>query len=600
MLLRSITVAAMTTLVVTQSIQAQSAQIHPKTVDDLLPASTYAAMRFGGLDACRQATGQLPLTQIVKSMLGVVPAEMREELLDGRLDMAAEQVRNALQQHGVEPADVRAMLGQPMTLALGRLSIEGMGPSMCLVIEEGNHRQSINRCVAASMNVIRRFVENTLVERIEIAGTPFYHVSIAGTPIFAGSIAGNYCVSNSRGYLREVIQVAAGKQPSLVATTAVAGLRQQLPAPPLAAYTINASSIMDMLTPHLPYEAADFSDALGLGRLDLIYAAVTASKSGGTDLMHFGIGGSEKGLAKSLVSAPADLSFASACSNNTVVFGSGSFDISAVMNAFQRFVKLLPAEAQREIQREMGREMTREFRRMGTSPAEVHGLLRAFGNQVGFAFSLEKGAMPKPEMLMRVSVNSAETVASVMQRFEGLSAEEGGLEWRSRMAGDQEVRFCNLPIEDKLQLSPCYALTKDALWIGSDVAGLVRSLKRGQSEGESLAEAEDFQKLTKESAGASGVLHIRSFRGVQIGWRTVETLVYPMIDAQSDELGFDSSDLPDSEELAKALGTTTLLYRVDDNGVTVKSQGPMTFGAILAAFGALGDEVLSRATGKVF
>lgn len=595
MLLRSITVAAMTTLVA-----AQSVQIHPKTVDDLLPASTYAAMRFGGLDACRQATGQLPMTSIVKSMLGAVPPEMREEFLEGRLDMAADHVRNALQQHGVKPSDVRAMLGQPMTWAMGRLSIEGMGPSMCLVVEEGNQRQAINRCVRAGLNVVRRFVDDVKVESVEIAGTPFYHVLIEGVPIFAGSIAGNYCISNSRGYLREVIEVAGGHKPGLVATTAVAGLRQQLPAPPLAAYTINASSIMDMLTPHLPYEAADLSDALGLGRLDLIYAAITASQSGGTDMMHVGIGGSEKGLAKSLVAAPADLAFAKACSSNTVVFGSGSFDIPAVINAFQRFVKLLPAQAQREIHREMGQEMARDFRRMGTSPAEVHSLLRAFGNQVGFAFSLEKGAMPKPEMLVRLSVDHAETVSSLMQRIEAMSAREGGLEWRSRKAGAQEVRFCNVPIEDAIQLSPCYALTEDALWVGSDVAGLIRSIKRANSEGDSLAAAEDFQKLARQSAGASGVLHIRSFRGVQIGWRTVETMVYPMIDAHSDELGFDSSDLPDSDELAQALGTTTLLYHVDDDGVTIKSQGPMTFGAILAAFGALGDEVLSRTTGKVF
>lgn len=84
MLLRSITVAALTTVVA-----AQSTQIHPRTVDDLLPASTYAAMRFGGLDACREATGQLSLVQLVKTFVGEVPAHMREEFLDGRLDMAA-------------------------------------------------------------------------------------------------------------------------------------------------------------------------------------------------------------------------------------------------------------------------------------------------------------------------------------------------------------------------------------------------------------------------------------------------------------------------------------------------------------------------------
>ena len=77
-------------------------------------------------------------------------------------------------------------------------------------------------------------------------------------------------------------------------------------------------------------------------------------------------------------------------------------------------------------------------------------------------------------------------------------------------------------------------------------------------------------------------------------------MAYPMIDAQQDELGFDSSILPDSDELAEALGTTTVVYHVDDHGVTVKSNGPMTFGAILAAFGSVADEILSRATGKVF
>ena len=32
----------------------------------------------------------------------------------------------------------------------------------------------------------------------------------------------------------------------------------------------------------------------------------------------------------------------------------------------------------------------------------------------------------------------------------------------------------------------------------------------------------------------------------------------------------------------------------------MKSEGPMTMGALLAVFGAAADEVLSRATGQVF
>ena len=98
---------------------------------------------------------------------------------------------------GLNPADIRAFASQPMTMAIGRLSIEGMGPSLCLVIEEGNQRQAINRCVRSFLGIIRRMGAEVAVNRIELAGKPFYQASIDGVPVFAGSINGNYCISNS-------------------------------------------------------------------------------------------------------------------------------------------------------------------------------------------------------------------------------------------------------------------------------------------------------------------------------------------------------------------------------------------------------------------
>lgn len=593
MLLRSITAALLTSLAAAQSPLTQ-----PRTVDDLLPASTYASVRFGGLDACRQATGQQPLAAVVHTFLSQLPEEMRAEILDEKIDEAVHHIRQTLKREGLDPADIRAFVSQPMTMAIGRLSIEGMGPSVCLVIEEGNQRKAINRCVRAFLNIIQRMGADVKVNRIELAGKPFYHAAIDGVPVFAGSIDGNYCISNSRGYLKEVVSVAAGKKQGLTAATRIAGLRQQLPAPPLAAWTVNPSTVMDAVAPLLPYEAADMADALGVGRLDLLYGAMTATQDGGTDLMHIGLAGRENGLMKSLVSAPADLSFASKCSQNTVLFGAGSFDVPAVIDAFQRFIKLLPEEAQREMRREMGGEMMREFRQMGTSPAEVHRLLKALGNQVGFAIALKKGPIPMPELLMHMSVRELEPVQGMLMRLEGMMAQEAGVEWRSRKAGDHQIRFCNVDVEGKIKLSPCYVLTQNGLWIGSDVGGMVRALRRDADD--SLAVTEDFVHLAKESAGASGVVHMRTFRGVEIAWRSVETMVFPMIDSNSDELGFDSDALPDSEELAEALGTTTMIYRVDDHGVTVKSKGPMVMGAWIAALGSIADEMLSRATGKVF
>lgn len=52
------------------------------------------------------------------------------------------------------------------------------------------------------------------------------------------------------------------------------------------------------------------------------------------------------------------------------------------------------------------------------------------------------------------------------------------------------------------------------------------------------------------------------------------------------------------EAIAKALGTS-ILCRVDDDGVLVEGRGTLTFGATLAALGAFGDGLLTRAGGKI-
>jgi len=605
MFVRIVTLAALTTLTPAQSTpaqstQTQSAQTSATSIEDLLPASTYAALRFGGLKACRVATSQMPVTALVTEMVSQMSAEARARLFEHPLEEAAADFRGSLQAGGFNPSDCRAVLDQPMAMAIGRLSIEGQGPSLCLVIEEGEHRDAIDRSVSAMFQLIRRDSASASVKQIKIAGRPFYHLLVDGMPIFAGSIAGHYCVSNSRGYLREVLAVAAGEQPGLARATAVGELRQQSPTPPLAACTINTRSVMDALAPHLPYEAGDFSDALGLGRLDLIYGALCAGEGGGDDRLYVGVDGAVRGLAKGLVAAPVDLGFAKACSYNTVIFGATSFDVPAVIDAFRRFADLLPEQVRSEMEREMMRGMMRGFRAAGTSPAAVEASLRAFGNQIGFALSLEKGLIPKPVGLVHVSVKDASVVSSVLRRFEARSAQDDGLEWRSRKVGQQEIRFCNVTVGDGFQLSPCYALSDDSLWLATDVASLVRAIKRAASGGESLADAEDFQALQEASAGANGALHLRLSRAVELGWRTVETIGFPKIDAQSDELGFDSSILPDGDDLAEALGTTSLIYGVDQAGISVKAEGLLTLGTWWATMGTIFDAVMSRTTGKIF
>ncbi|MCA8964277.1 MAG: hypothetical protein KDC48_05310 [Planctomycetes bacterium] len=567
---------------------------------DLVPTSAYAVLQFGGIERCAANTRQWPIAEMIGAFVRKLPAETREEHLDRGLEQAAEQVRRALGRAHVDPADLRDVLSCPMTVALGRPTIEGMGPSVGLLIETGNREAAVQRLLAIGEGALRRGGGPGLQDT-KVGGVAAKMVQIPnGPPVFVAKVGGHLCLTNSRGLLTEVAAVQRGEQPALAQATVLGNLGQQLGAPPIASAYANTAVIARMLEPVLPYEAGEWADALGVGSLDALYAGFGATDSAGVDLVHIGLRGSPEGLVKSSCHKPADLGFANYCSENTVLFGVRSFDVSALIDAAQRFVQMLPQEAQREIDREFSRELTRELRHVGMTPADLEGMLRAFGDQMGLAIGLEAGAIPKPELLLRVGVRDRQTMQALLQHLEQLVAHEAGMEWKTRKVGDLEIRYFSLPIEDKLQLTPCYALTDDAVMVASDVMALTRSLRRAEEPGESLSAQDDFKAMAKEFAGANDILHVRAFRLAELGWRTVETLAYPQLDAHRDEIGFGSEALPDAETMAAALGSSTFACFVDERGITQRHRGLISIGSILATVGTLADEVLGRASSKIY
>lgn len=585
---------------------AQAPHVPVRTVDDVLPASTYAAVHFGGLTACREAANVQPLAAIVRTFVAGVAPELRDEQLDRHLEHAAMQLQDHAAAAGMRMADLQAIAQRPMALALGRLSIEGLGPSVALVVDAGDAAGALQRGGELLASWWASQGERVQRGQVTIGEHTVQHLHGQGMPpLFVGSLGGFFVVSNSRGYLRELADVLAGT-PGLAASTRFGVLQRAQPQPVLASLFVDVQKLLGTFAPHLPYEAVDLADALGFGSIDAFHLASAAGRDGGHDRLHLGLGGSERGLLKALVAAPVDLSFTRACSPNTVLVAAGSLDVSAVLAAFERFAALLPDEARDELQREANGAVRAGLRSFGSSPLEVARLLAGFGTQVGVALSLEKGPLPKPELLVRLAVADAEVVQSLLPRLEAAVARRGEVVWRTRKVGAHEVRWCDLPLPGgALQLSPSYVLLADGLWLASDVAALVRTLRQSERAneenlGDSLAAQPDMQALADRAAGASGVLHVRAFRAAELGWRSVETLVYPQLDAHRDELGFGSEVLPDSEAVARALGTATMLYRVDDEGVTVEHHGTFTFGAMFAGLGWLVDDVLARATQRTY
>lgn len=571
----------------------------PRGIESLLPASTYAVAQFGGLAACTDAATQLPLGRLVADFLAKVPAEVKEERLERGLEMAAHQVQQRLQHAGVRPADLRTVCSRPMALALGRLTIEGMGPSVALVIDQGNDTEAVQRVWTALVQMAVHLHEGLDVGSSTAGDVPVQSVTLPnGFTILSGTLGNCFVVTNSRGYLAEMAAVAAG-QAKRFDRLGRAPEARDVATVPLAALAINLAGINNSLRPHLPYEAEAWADAFGLGALDAIRVESVAGALGGIDRCEVELGGSKQGLLKAISGRPVELGFAAACSKNTVLFGAETIDIAAMLDAGQRCFDLLPLPAREEMKREIGRELRRELRHAGLTPAELERLLRAFGGSFGYALAVEPGALPKPELLLHLGVRDADTVGALLQRLEAMTTREAGLEWKTRRVGDHDVRFCNVqPPGADLQFTPSYVLAGGSLWVASDTAALVRALRTDGDD--SLATQPDFQELAQTSRGASSVLHVRWFRGVELGWRNVETLLYSLIDAHADELGFGSDALPDQETMAKALGCSSMIYRVDDAGMRCELRGPITLGGLLAGFGSLADQVLDRASGKVF
>lgn len=597
-------VLAVVAMGVTASAQAPHTTVG--TVADVLPASTYAAVHFGGLAACREAANAQPLAAIVRTFAAGVSPALRDDLIDRQLEHAAMQLQDHAAAAGMRMADLQAIAQRPMALALGRLSIEGLGPSVALVVDAGDAAGALQRGGELLASWWASQGDRVQRGQVTFGAHTVQHLHGPGLPpLFVGSLGGFFVVTNSRGYLHELADVLAGA-PGLAASTRFGALQRAQPQPVLASLFVDVQQLLGPFAPHLPYEAADMADALGLGAVDALYLASAADHDGGSDCLHLGIGGSERGLLKALVAAPVDLAFTRACSPNTVLVAAGSLDVPAVVAAFERLTALLPDEVRDELQREVNGVVRAGLRSFGSSPAEATRLLAGFGTQVGVALSLEKGAVPKPELLVRCAVADAAVVPSLLQRLEAAVARGCGVVWKTRRVGAHEVRWCDLPLPGgSLQLSPSYALTADGLWLASDVAGLVRTLRQAERAneenlGDSLAEQPDMRALVERAAGASGVLHVRAFRAAELGWRSVETLVYPQLDARRDELGFGSDALPDGEAVARALGTATLLYRVDDDGVAVDHHGTFAFGAMFAGLGWLVDEVLARATQRTY
>lgn len=591
---RTGTLAAFLTL--TSLLPAQN----DKPVQDCLPASTWAMAAFGGLERCNEAIAGHATARLVQDLLKMIPAELRESQLGSKLDEAAQGLREGLEQGSLSPSAVRAVLQRPMAIGIGRLTIQGMGPSFALVVDEGNAAADLDRLIE---QVVAARVLPARIGKGTAAGIDCRTLEGEEMPtVFLARDGGRLIVTNSEGYLTEILRTARGEQPSLAAGASLGAQRARLQATPLVEMFANPKPFLGMWEPMLPYEAPAIGKAIGIESVQGFYFAAAPSGDGTVETIDLQVPGDRGGLLKAALAGAADLEAAKWFDDETLAFAALRLDLPTAIAAFDQVLDQLPRPVAKEARRDIARDIARDLGREGISTKDLEELIGALHGSVSIGLQLEEGAIPLPSVLAIAKVRDEAVVSRWLDRLREATAQQGGIEWKTRKSGDVTVHYCAIEAaaESKVPLVPSFALVAGNLIVGSQVRAVIEAIKQHEQADASLFATADFAAAAKAEAKSMAFLHLRPGRAIEKHWKAIETWVLPQLDAQSEQLGFGSEDLPEPEVFARGLGTMTLSATCDEHGVRLRSRGNLGLGGVLAAFGAVCDDVLQRASTKAY
>lgn len=566
---------------------------------DCLPASTWAMASFAGFDRCGEAVGGHRAAKLLKSFYDGLPQDVREQRVVAMLEQAAAQLREGVQQTPLRVAALRGFARRPMALGIGRPTVMGWAPSLALVVDEGNSGQDLDALLA---QLASARPEPTRIQKGTVAGLACSVVEGDGMPtLYAVRETGTFVFTNSEGYLREILAVKRGEKPSISSATHLGAQRARLHESPLVEVFVNASTMGPMVAPFLPYETADIGRAVGVESIGGAYLAAGPSGEGTVETLDLQMPGAKNGLFKAALSGQVDFEAARYFDKETVAFAALRVDANALPDAFDRMLAQLPREVARDMRRDVTRDFLHSFRGAGISDAEVAEFFGSMHGSITAGFSLGDTPAPIPGLTVVVRLRDVAAATKWLDKAREASVDQG-LQWKVRMQGETTIHYCAAPIsgEGGIELTPSYAIHDGNLVIGSTTKVVLDALKQRADESTSLFREADFTVAMLAEESAMGLVHLRPGRLCERRWGLAETWLLPQLDANQQELGFSSEDLPEPEAIAAALGTSTISVTCDDEGLRLRMRGNLGLGGVAACFCVLVDEVLARATSKTF
>lgn len=560
-------------------------------VEDVFPESSYAVVRFGGLERATAVGERLGLVRLGKVLVDRGAGDAFDQFVKPAIDEAASELRRELQHLGLSAGDLRGVLQRPMALGIGRPTLfgEAMAPSVGLVIDVGNRAEQITRVLGVMEAMLLQTEPDISAEDLTLEGHRVRALSSSEMPgnIVMGRIGDYMVVTNSRGYFRDCARVIAGQGAPVARMGEV---RRNLPEPAILSAYVNTDSAQSVLDPFLPYEATEIGEGLGIQGLSGFYLGASGSGAGSAEVLHLGLTGSERGILRAPIAGPVSLDAARYCSEDTVLFGAASLDLAAFLEAGERMITLLPRDMRAEVHDELGREL----RQSGMEPEQLHALMRAIGPTLSVAFNIPQQPIPIPEVLAFLEIRDLQAIEPLL----GMVMAESDLEWKSTTSRDREIKYANVNA-DGVMFSPCFTIDDGTLLVSSHVRTLKAALAQRQQP-ESLATQPSFVKLAQEVGDATALLHARGNKLIELTWPMLETQLGMVIAGAGRDYGLNSDVIPESQDLSAALGTSTLSLHVDDTGFLLKQSSNTGLGAGLAGALMFFDAVLQAAQGRVF
>ena len=555
-----------------------------------LPATTFACLRFAGLESCRQAAQELGLLRLGTRILDQVgTGQLAQLAFRSTPEQAVAKIHEPMRRLGLEPKVVRAALAGPIVIGVGRPTVfrDGILPSVALLADARQRGDSLRTvCARLEAMVVEQSRGSAVREQLEIEGAKFTSLGDPrmGIKVLWGQHGDLFFVSNSASYVKDCIATARAKGPSFADRQVRKQGHAQLRAKELFSLACDleplaqaAGLVLPMVT---PYEFDEVARAVGVGMPSGFYFAGGVDGRNASEVGHLAMACAKDGLLRATVGAPTSARAATYCPADALVFASVRVDTKALVAGVKRIVAALPAPMQQELNREVGRELGRELRQLGLTLADVEQLAQLVGPEVSLAVTMP--FPPFPDVTVFAQVGDPQKAE---QLIEMLKTKGRGPAWETTDVNGTTVHHCKVNVG--IQLTPAIAI-HDGMVVASSKLGVLRNALGQPAKQKSLANDPEFQGLLQKNQGAL-LLLARADMSLAKTWTLARSGLAMVAGAVMDpEL------VPTVEEMQAELDDVVVYGRVDGEGLTLRQSSPIGLTALVATAGATLDWVLEQ------